>query len=169
MTFTVTVLNFLFYSSVSPAPFSLLSLSGCEWSGLVLVWMTIPFQLSPAVAVGKTSVNHTKSCIGACHLHMVSSRMPSTNRCPCIGMFFADMTRYQLSRSVVMSPVRLEDLNEKQLASCLHATTSMQMGYRRGLEAGDYTGFVQALVAVLNVLKAAAKASSHSANKSFSA
>jgi len=62
---------------------------------------------------------------------------------PAIHEFKADMTRYQLSRSVVMSPIQLEDLSESQLAECLHATTSMQMGYRRAPDTGAYSGYLQ--------------------------
>jgi len=61
---------------------------------------------------------------------------------PALHEFKSDMTRYWLSRSVVVSPVDLNDLNKKPLQTLLKTSDSLKMGYNRN-EKGEYKGFLQ--------------------------
>jgi len=61
---------------------------------------------------------------------------------PAIHEFKSDMTRYQLSRSVVIGPIELKELNKKALSTTLRSTNTIQMGYHR-VASGDYMGYMQ--------------------------
>merc|ERR1712141_664161 len=62
---------------------------------------------------------------------------------PAIHEFKSDMTRYQLSRSVVIGPIELKELNKKPLMTLLRSTETIQMGYCKVSETGEYKGYLQ--------------------------
>lgn len=62
---------------------------------------------------------------------------------PAVHEFKSDMTRYQLSRSVVVGPVDIKDLNKKPLMTLLRSTETIQMGYCKVSETGEYKGYLQ--------------------------
>jgi len=62
---------------------------------------------------------------------------------PAVHEFKSDMNRYLLSRSVVVGPVDIKDLNKKPLMTLLRSTNTIQMGYCRIAETGDFKGYLQ--------------------------